>query len=164
MRRNGNRPPSRRLIRPRWSGISLRWHASLSCHDERRRAAHSRTCSGRRRRSRGQAVAVPADAVPARHGRRLALQGSVPLGGHLWHRCPASLRVRFLFDAVSGGDGFLRRDRSGGGGRLVAPPPPRGGGGGCVRGCSWPAGGVVFFFLLRGGLCGFFFGWGGGGG
>src|SRR5438128_5499154 len=65
-------------------------------------------------------MVVPADAVPAGDGRCLALQGSVPLGGYLWHRSPASIRVRFLFDAVSGGDGVLRRYRSRGRGRLVA--------------------------------------------
>src|SRR5438874_12312449 len=65
-------------------------------------------------------MVVPADAVPADDGRCVALQGSVPLGGYLWHRSPASIRVRFLFDAVSGGDGVLRRYRSRGRGRLVA--------------------------------------------
>src|SRR5205807_4571651 len=65
-------------------------------------------------------MVAPADAVPAGDGRRLALQGSVPLGGYLRHRSPASIRVRFLFHAVSGGDGVLRGYRSRGGGRLVA--------------------------------------------
>src|SRR5262245_53996045 len=65
-------------------------------------------------------MALPADAVPARDGGRLALQGSLPLGGYLWHRGPASVRVRFLFDALPSGDGILRRHRSRGGGGVVA--------------------------------------------
>src|SRR2546430_14290119 len=95
-------------------------------------------------------MVVPVDAVPAGDGRRLALQGSVPLGGYLWHRSPASIRVRFLFHAVSGGDGVLRRYRSRGGGRLWAPPAP----GGRRVGRAWVfpsrGGGRVFRQLCRG--------------
>src|SRR2546430_13772267 len=89
-------------------------------------------------------MVVPVDAVPAGDGRRLALQGSVPLGGYLWHRSPASIRVRFLFHAVSGGDGVLRRYRSRGGGRPVGPPAPGGPLIGLVPGFPRARGGVVF--------------------
>src|SRR5262245_65560346 len=98
-------------------------------------------------------MALPADAVPARDGGRLALQGSLPLGGYLWHRDPASVRVRFLFDALPSGDGILRRHRSRGGGGVVARRAGGGGSLGYVRnlhGCR----GALVSANLRGGNIG----------
>src|SRR5262249_37571117 len=65
-------------------------------------------------------MVLPAGAVPACDGGRLALEGFVPLGGYLWHRSPAYVRIRFLFDTLSSGDGVLRRHRSRGRRRVVA--------------------------------------------
>src|SRR5437762_12474245 len=104
-------------------------------------------------------MVVPVDAVPAGDGRRLALQGSVPLGGYLWHRSPASIRVRFLFHAVSGGDGVLRRYRSRGGGRLVARRAPGRGSMAHVRDLHGRSGALVSANLRRGNMGCF---WGGG--
>src|SRR5262249_61528696 len=87
-------------------------------------------------------MVLSAGRVPARDGRRLALQGPLPLGDHLRNCSAVSLRLRFLFDAVPSRDSVLRDHRSRGGGRGVAggaagggggggpPPPPRRGGGG----------------------------------
>src|SRR5260370_40349909 len=95
-------------------------------------------------------MVLPAGGVPAGDGRHFALQGPLSLGGHLWNRGAVSLRVRFLFDAISSGDGVLRDHRSGGGGGAVAGRAAgRGGGGPPPRraGC-W--GGFVSSNLRRG--------------
>src|SRR5262249_59586480 len=75
-------------------------------------------------------MVLSAGRVPARDGRRLALQGPLPLGDHLRNCGAVSLRLRFLFDAVPSRDSVLRDHRSRGGGRVVAGGAPGGGGGG----------------------------------
>src|SRR5262249_6197525 len=86
-----------------------------------------------------QAMVLSAGRVPARGGRHLALQGSLSLGDHLRNWSAVSFRLRFLFDAVSGGDGVLRDHRSRGGGWGVGwGGGGRGGGGvGARPSCPW---------------------------
>src|SRR5262249_60054774 len=122
-------------------GMSPALAGNWGCHDQGGRAADPRAGSRRGRRSRRQAMVLSAGRVPARDGRRLALQGPLPLGDHLRNCGAVSLRLRFLFDAVPSRDSVLRDHRSRGGGRVVAggglggggggppPPPPRWGGG-----------------------------------
>src|SRR5258708_10887810 len=89
-------------------------------------------------------MVLPAGGVPAGDGRHFALQGPLSLGGHLWNRGAVSLRVRFLFDAISSGDGVLRDHRSGGGGGAVAGRAVGGRGVGLPPG--FEGGGGAFFF------------------